>query len=153
MLRRTFISLVCAWASACGSSPSPERPNILLVSLDTFRADVLGVYGSTAGASPALDALAERGMVFERAYTVTPLTIPAHASLMTGLYPPRHGVQDNGDYVLQEQATTLAERLKEAGYQTVASVGAEVTSHHWGFHQGFDTYFDEMNPIIEFYYL
>ncbi len=119
-------------------------PNVLLLSLDTTRADVLGCYGHDGGATPTLDALAAQGALFVRAYTVTPLTIPAHSSLFTGLYPPRHGVRDNGDMFLDAGAVTLAERLHDRGYHTMASVGAEVTSHHWGFDQGFDAFFDDM---------
>ena len=124
---------------------APERPNILVVTLDTTRADHLGCYGHPDGATPTLDGLAAQGARFERAYTVTPLTIPAHSSLFTGLYPPRHGVRDNGDYFLSDSAETLAERLSAAGYATMAAVGAEVTSHHWGFSQGFDAFFDDMD--------
>ena len=127
---------------SCSTRP-PD--NILIITLDTTRADRLGCYGHPAGATPNLDALAERGARFDRAYTVTPLTIPAHSSLMTGLLPPRHGVRDNGDYFLSETADTLAERLSAGGYRTMASVGAEVTSHHWGFAQGFSAYFDDLD--------
>jgi len=105
---------------------------------------MLGPYGHPGGHTPHLDTLAAKGVVFERAYTVTPLTIPAHSSLFTSLWPPSHGVQDNGDFYLGNDAITLAERLHDAGYATMASVGAEVTSHHWGFAQGFDAFFDDM---------
>ena len=112
--------------------------------MDTTRADALGCYGQALPTTPNLDALAAEGARFDRAYTVTPLTIPAHSSIMTGLWPPRHGVRDNGDFFLGDDATTLAERLQTRGYATMASVGAEVTSHHWGFAQGFDPFFDDM---------
>lgn len=125
----------------------PERPpNFLLVTLDTTRADAIGAYSGRPDATPHIDALAREGFRFDRAYTVTPLTIPAHSSIMTGLYPPRHGVRDNGDYFLGEEANTLAERLSGAGYATGAAVAAEVTSHHWGFAQGFGTFADAMGP-------
>ncbi len=129
--------------AACAPAP---RPNVLLLTLDTTRVDALGVYGGISGASPHLDRIANEGVRYDRAYTVTPLTIPAHSSIHTGLYPPRHGVRDNGDFFLGEDATTLAERLAGAGYVTMASVGAEVTSHHWGFAQGFGAFFDDMGP-------
>lgn len=133
------------WLAACAGGPvAPARPNVLIVTLDTTRADVLGAYGGPAGVSPHFDRLASEGLRFERAQSVTPLTIPAHSSLFTGLFPPRHGVRDNGDAFLSPEATTLAERLKSHGYTTAAAVGAEVTSHHWGFAQGFDAYFDNM---------
>lgn len=125
--------------------PAPELPpNVLIVTLDTTRADAIGAYGARDAHTPTWDALAAEGVRFTRTYTVTPLTIPAHSSLMTGLWPPRHGVRDNGDYFLSPDALTLAERMQDAGYTTMASVGAEVTSHHWGFAQGFDAFFDDM---------
>ncbi|MFT7521444.1 MAG: arylsulfatase A-like enzyme, partial [Kiritimatiellia bacterium] len=137
--------LVIGIVGGCYTAPvPPPPPNFLLVTVDTLRADVLGSYGHRAGASPNIDRLAAQGTRFDRAYTVTPLTIPAHSSLFTGLYPPRHGVRDNGDAFLGPEAYTLAERLKQHGYATGAAVGAEVTSHHWGFAQGFDTYRDEL---------
>lgn len=138
-----YPALLLALLTAC--SPAP-RPNVLLITLDTTRFDVIGAYGATDGVTPTLDRLAKEGTRFDRAYTVTPLTIPAHSSIHTGLFPPRHGVRDNGDFFLSEESTTLAERLKGAGYATMASVGAEVTSHHWGFSQGFDNFFDDMGP-------
>lgn len=129
--------------AACRSAPPP---NVLVVTLDTTRADALGVYDpSRPSVTPRLDALAAEGIRFDRAYTVTPLTIPAHASLHTGLLPPRHQVRDNGDVVLSRDAVTLAERLNDAGWHTMAAVGAEVTSQRWGFAQGFDT-FDDLRP-------
>ena len=131
-------------ALSCGAPPDVAPPNVIVFTLDTLRADALGAYGHKAKPSPNIDALTAQGYRFTRAYTVTPLTIPAHSSLFTSLWPPRHGVQDNGDFFLDEGADTIAERLQGAGYQTMASVGAEVTSHHWGFAQGFDAYFDDM---------
>ena len=138
--------------AACGGEPpvaapeaAPERkPDIVVITLDTTRVDALSPYGADATATPVVSRLANEGLRFDRAYTVTPLTIPAHSSLFTGLLPPRHGVRDNGDHFLSDGATTLAEHLQAAGYATMASVGAEVTSHHWGFAQGFDAYFDDM---------
>jgi arylsulfatase A-like enzyme/Flp pilus assembly protein TadD len=141
--------------SGCGDdTPEPEpaparRPNVLLLSLDTTRADALACYGNKLASTPVLDKLAQEGTRFSRAFSVTPLTIPAHSSLFTGLYPPRHGVRDNGDFFLGPDAVTLAERLQDAGYATAASVGAEVTTHRWGFGQGFDAYFDEMGTTAE----
>jgi arylsulfatase A-like enzyme/Flp pilus assembly protein TadD len=125
-------------AVGCASRP----PDVVLITLDTTRQDVIGLYGGAA-MTPSLDELGHQGAWFTRAYTVTPLTIPAHSSIMTGAWPPRHGVRDNGDFFLAPAVTTLAERLEGAGYDTMASVGAEVTSHHWGFDQGFDAFFDD----------
>ena len=112
------------------------------MTLDTTRADRIGAYGGPA--TPHLDDLAARGTVFSSAWTVTPLTIPSHSSMFTGLYPPRHGVRDNGDLRLAAEATTLAEHLARAGLRTSAAVAAYVTQAHWGFGQGFDTYAEDL---------
>ena len=138
------LTLSCSTDDQSEGSASAQQPNVLVFTLDTLRADALGAYGNKTSPSPTIDALTNQGYRFTRAYTVTPLTIPAHSSLWTSLLPPRHGVQDNGDFFLDEGATTLAELLSADGYQTMASVGAEVTSHHWGFAQGFDAYYDDM---------
>lgn len=146
-----LIPLLLACRSPEPAPPeTPARPpNVLLVTLDTLRVDALGSFGGQPNVSPNLDALARESVRFTRAYTVTPLTIPSHSSIMTGMLPPRHGVRDNGDFFLSEGAITLAERLKGAGYRTMAAVGAEVTSHHWGFAQGFDAYFDDMGGSVD----
>ncbi len=145
-MRPTLLML----AACAGDDPTPPPPapvtrdNVLVITLDTTRADALPAYGNTVAVTPTLDRLAAEGTRFSRAYTVTPLTIPAHSSLFTGQYPPHHGVRDNGDFFLGPEAVTLAEQLQGAGYATFASVGAEVTSHHWGFSQGFDAFHDDM---------
>ena len=127
-----------------GRRPHPEF-NVLLITLDTTRADSLGAYGATDGATPNLDRLARRGVVFEDAITAAPLTLPAHSSLFTAKYPPRHGVRDNGGFVLDAGETTLAERLHAAGFKTGGFVGAYVLDRRWGIAQGFDTYFDDFD--------
>lgn len=139
-----LVSMAAAGFAACSGPSSP--PSVLIVTLDTTRADMLSPYGGPPEVSPALSALADSGVRFTRAYTVTPLTIPAHSSLHTGQLPPQHGVRDNGDFRLGSEALTLAERFSAAGWSTMASVGAEVTRAHWGFGQGFDAYFDELPP-------
>ncbi len=116
--------------------------NILLISLDTTRADRLGPYGFAGGATPNIDALAAGGVVFEQCATVAPLTVPAHASLMTGTYPFRHGVRDNGRFVLSPESHTLAEALSGAGWATGAQVGVFVLNRGTGIEQGFATYRD-----------
>jgi arylsulfatase A-like enzyme/Tfp pilus assembly protein PilF len=127
------------------SSGQPSDLNLLLITLDTTRADGLGVYGSPDHATPALDRLAREGVLFERAIAPAPLTLPAHASLFTGNYPPRHGVRDNGGFFLDDRATTLAERLKAYGMTTGGFVGSYVLDRTWGIAQGFDTYFDDFD--------
>lgn len=135
--------LLAAGCRAPPPAPAPRTP-VVLITLDTTRADHLGAYGHTLARTPHLDALAARGLRFERAFTPVPLTIPAHTSLFTGLWPPRHGVRDNGDHHLSSEATTLAERLQAQGWRTHAAVGAFVTQSRWGFGQGFDGYDEDL---------
>jgi arylsulfatase A-like enzyme/tetratricopeptide (TPR) repeat protein len=134
---------------ATEAQPRPTGPSVLLITLDTTRADRLGVYGNPQGATPTMDALAGRGVTWRRAFAHTPLTIPSHVTMFTGQYPDRHGVRDNGDHFLSEDAVTLAERFQNAGYATAASVGAYVTNHKWGFGQGFDDYYDHIPANYE----
>ncbi len=121
------------------------QPNVLLITLDTTRADRLGAYGYAGVQTPVINRLAAEGVLFERAITAAPLTLPAHTSIMTGLYPPRHGVRDNGGFFVRDETVTLAERLREQGYRTGAFVGAYVLDSRWGLNQGFDTYHDEFD--------
>lgn len=123
-------------------TPQAPPPDVLLVTLDTVRADRIGAYGYADASTPHLDALAARGERYDAAISPLPLTIPAHASLFTGLYPPRLGLRANGDGVLGAEHATLAEHLQGAGWATAASVSAFVTTRIWGFDQGFDAYFD-----------
>ena len=124
----------------------PKAPrNLLLVTLDTTRADHLGCYGYVAAQTPRLDALARTGLRFEKATTVVPLTLPAHSSLMTGTFPAWHGVRDNGGFYLGDEQVTLAEVLKDKGYRTGGFIGAFVLDRRWGISQGFDRYFDEFD--------
>jgi arylsulfatase A-like enzyme/tetratricopeptide (TPR) repeat protein len=122
------------------------RPDVVLVTLDTTRADHLGAYGSTRARTPHLDALARRGVLFEQAATPAPLTQPAHASLLTGTYPPYHGLRVNGGVALAQAHFTLAEALHARGYATGAFLGAFVLDGRWGLGQGFDVY-DDRFPL------
>jgi arylsulfatase A-like enzyme/Flp pilus assembly protein TadD len=124
---------------------SAGRPSVLLVSIDTLRADHVGSYGYRAAATPVIDALAARGLRFEQAETVTPLTLPAHTSLLSGTFPAFHGVRDNGSFYVGDEITTLAEVLKTHGYRTGGFVGAYVLDHRWGIAQGFDHYYDDFD--------
>jgi choline-sulfatase len=128
---------------ACVRRSAPV--NVLLVSIDTLRADRVGAYGYGAAQTPAIDALARRGLRFANATSVGVLTLPAHTSLMTGTFPAYHGVRDNGGFYVDDRHTTLAEMLKERGYRTGAFVGAFVLDRRWGLDQGFDRYFDEFD--------
>ena len=145
-LRVTLLAWILALgASSCGEA---EARSVLLVTLDTTRADALGAYGRTPSVTPHLDRLAAEGVVFERAYTVAPLTQPAHASMLTGLVPPRHGVRDNGLMALPDEALTLAEAAREAGLATAAFLGSAVLEEGFGLDQGFETY---LPPARRFY--
>lgn len=115
--------------------------NVLLVTIDTLRADALGAYGGRA-ATPNLDRLAADGLRFTDAHAQAVITLPSHASILTGLYPFAHGVHDNAGYRLQPGATTIATVLKRAGYATGAFVGAFPLDARWGLNQGFDEYDD-----------
>ncbi len=120
--------------------------NVVLFTLDTLRADRLHCYGYEKIATPALDALAAEGVRVDDAVSVVPMTLPAHASIMTGDYPPRHGVRDNGTYRLAAQQETLAEHLKSQGYSTAAFIAAFVLDRRYGLAQGFDVYDDAITP-------
>jgi arylsulfatase A-like enzyme/Tfp pilus assembly protein PilF len=120
---------------------SPASLSVVLITLDTLRADVLGCYGGGV-ATPFIDSLAREGVLFEQASATVPLTLPSHSSIMTGLLPVHHGVRDNGGFFLEPSFTTLAERLQSAGYATGAFVGSWVLERRWGLAQGFDHYSD-----------
>ena len=122
--------------------------DLLLITLDTVRADHLGCYGNAEAETPNIDALASRGLRFTEVVTPAPMTQPAHASLLTGLEPPRHGVRDNGSAVLDARFETLAERLAAAGYATAGFVGAYVLDERFGLAQGFEHYDDEVAARI-----
>jgi len=134
---------------ACRQRPTESnggaaRWNVLLVTLDTLRADRLGCYGRANADTPALDALAAGGLRFAAAESAVPLTLPSHATILTGLLPPRHGLHDNGRLRLPDDVATLATRLAAAGYRTGAFVGAFVLDHRYGLGRGFAHYDDEI---------
>jgi arylsulfatase A-like enzyme/thioredoxin-like negative regulator of GroEL len=114
------------------------------VSIDTLRADHVGAYGAKTGATPNLDALAAEGVLFENALTPVPITLPAHASMLTGLLPHRHGIRDNGLYRLPGDVPTLAALLAAGGYDTAAVVGAAVLDREYGLDRGFRRYDDQV---------
>ena len=125
---------------AVGCAPTPPPKSLLLITIDTTRADRLGPYGYETAQTPTLDGLAEQGTLFERAYGVVPETLPAHVSLFTGLYPPSHGVRLNLQFKLPEEATTLAEILSDQGLDTIAVCSAAVLHPRYGLGQGFGEY-------------
>ena len=122
-----------------------QHLNLVIITLDTTRADHLGAYGSKDVETPALDRLARDGVLFEQAMTTAPLTLPAHASILTGRFPPEHGVRDNGGFFLGPEQTTLAEILGPQGFKTGGFVAAYVLDGKWGIGQGFETYFDDFD--------
>lgn len=132
-------------------TPVDPRPSVLLITLDTTRADHLGSYGYAAAETPTTDALAADGMRFARATSSCPLTIPSHSTILTGRFPPSHGVRDNGDFILPDEALTLAERFHGAGWATAAFTSAFPTHRRWGFSQGFDIYQDPLprDPSVQ----
>jgi arylsulfatase A-like enzyme/tetratricopeptide (TPR) repeat protein len=123
---------------------SLPNANVLLITLDTTRADRIGAYGYTAAETPRLDALASEGVLFEQAITPTAFTLPSHSSIMTGLYPPFHGMRLNGGSALADVHLTLAERLTEAGYRCGAVIAAFVLDQRWGLNQGFESFEDDI---------
>jgi arylsulfatase A-like enzyme/Tfp pilus assembly protein PilF len=134
------ILFVFGLASRSRLRPKPS-PNVLLISVDTLRADHLGAYGA-GGATPRLDALANAGVVFERAVAQVPITLPSHASLFTASYPFAHGVRDNGSFRLSDESRTLTEVFRAAGYRTAAFVGSFALDSRFGLDQGFELYDD-----------
>lgn len=128
-----------------GERVPARAPDILLITLDTTRADRLGSYGYGGASTPNLDRLARDGVRFARALSPVPLTLPAHASLMSGREPFRHGVRNNGHFVLPADVPTLAETLAARGYDTAAFVSAFVLDRQFGLARGFAHYDDGLD--------
>ncbi len=154
--------LMTLWMSACGGGAedqesrtsagrhalaggmSPDRLNVVLITIDTLRADRLSVFGSDIE-TPGFDRLAEEGVLFSNASTTVPFTLPAHSSIMTGTYPPFHGVRENVGYFLGEENTTLAEMMAQSGRDTAGFVSAFVLDSRWGIGRGFEHYHDDFD--------
>ena len=141
-------------STACRRSPEPEAakapaspPNVLLITVDTLRADHLGCYGYEHARTPHIDRFADEGVRIEHAIAPTPLTLPSHTSILTGLEPPAHSVRGNGAFRLPDGAQTLAESLQAEGYQTQAFVSAGVLHHRFNLDQGFDGYDDDVGSV------
>jgi arylsulfatase A-like enzyme/cytochrome c-type biogenesis protein CcmH/NrfG len=132
--------------SACTDRKVASKPtarNLVLITIDTLRADHVGAYGWTRARTPALDALAKNGALFERAFAAAPITLPSHATLLTGRYPPGHGARDNGLHV-SATVPTLATELHAKGFATAAFVAAFPLDHQFGLNRGFDVYGDTL---------
>jgi len=127
-----------------GAARAAAPPNLVLLTLDTTRADHLGAWGWPYAHTPNLDALAARGTRFVRCDTAAPITLVSHATLLSGLFPPRHGVRDNGTFVLPDRVETVARRLAARGYDTAAVVSAVVLARRQGLGRGFRIYDDDL---------
>lgn len=132
--------------------PAKNRPNVVLVTVDTLRNDYLGCYGNSGVFTPNIDRLAAQSYRFTQAVTVVPLTLPSHASILTGLYPDKHGVRKNSGR-LGEGNRTLAEILRDRGYHTAAFVSVKILGTDYGVEQGFYTFKSIMGGWINFYLL
>lgn len=145
--RRAFVAIAVVALAGTGVSIwllQEEPMNLLVITLDTTRADRLGCYGYQGALTAAMDSVASEGVLFDHAYTSAPLTLPAHASLFTGLYPPEHGVITNGRARYAASNKTLADLLSESGYQTAAFVASFVLDSRFGLDRGFEVYDDDI---------
>jgi arylsulfatase A-like enzyme/Flp pilus assembly protein TadD len=149
--RRIFFLLTAATAitaaatAAAAQTPEESAPNVVLITIDTLRADHLGCYGYKQIKTPNIDALAADSSRFERAYTPVPVTLPSHAAMLTGTYPMLSGIHDFSANKLSPQQVTLATVLKHAGYVTGAVVASAVLDSRFGLNQGFDFYYDHFD--------
>lgn len=140
-----FCILSCwiAIATGCSSEPPPALPNLILIVIDTLRADHLGCYGYEHDTSPNIDKFADSGVLFQNAYCQMPTTGPSHASIFTSKHPRSHGVLKNG-WVLSDTFPTIAQILKENGYTTAAVVSSFALASKFGFSKGFDFYDEKL---------
>src|SRR6188768_1292379 len=144
------LALVLAAPVVTGCSRQPaggaanQRPNLLLITIDTLRADHVGCYGYPSATTPTLDALARRGVRFATAVAHVPLTGPSHASILTGRGPLGHGFRNNSGFALPPSVRTAAEDFRQAGYRTAAFVSGFPLDRRFGLDRGFDTYDDHL---------
>lgn len=141
-----MISVVLFFMNSCtGSGQAIDDLNVLLITLDTTRADYIGAYGHKTVKTPHIDALCRKGIMFRHCYSPVPLTLPAHSSIFTGQYPIGHGVRNNSHYHLASREGILTKLLKEKGYHTHAVIAAFVLIAKFGLNQGFDVYEDSFS--------
>lgn len=144
-----FLLLILLFCGAARLFAAPQRaskprnsPNVILITIDTLRADHVGCYGATSVTTPTLDSLAKDGVLFEHAFSQVPLTWPSHAAILTGTYPFQNGVQDFTGHPLAPQFRSVVQAFKQAGYATGAVVSSFVLDRSWGLARGFDFYDD-----------
>ncbi len=143
MVRRIFIALALTLCTTCGGPPPAEhvaQRSAILITLDTTRADAFDAFGGAHHVTPVLDGLAAESVCYRFAHSVAPLTLPAHTSMFTGLYPPQHTVRGNGPAMVPEGLTLLAERAAAAGAQTAAFIGGLSLDRAYGIARGFETW-------------
>ncbi len=141
---------IAAWSNPIIVYPpeQSQKPNIILISIDTQRADRFGTYGYNRPTTPNIDAFAKDGIVFENAISTAPYTLPSHMSIFTSLYPSEHGVT-HWTYKLDNSKTIYSEIIKEAGYRTAAFTAGSYVSGQFGFYRGFDSYYDSPYTLGE----
>ncbi|MBN2246670.1 MAG: sulfatase-like hydrolase/transferase, partial [Candidatus Aminicenantes bacterium] len=137
LLINLFLILFCLSSSA---KAEKSKLNVILITIDTLRADRLSCYSEEHVKTPHIDALAERSVIFTKAFAHNPLTLPSHTNILLGTTPLSHGVQDNVDFVVPPEFLTMAEQLKKYGYSTGAFIGAAPLDSRFGLDQGFDLY-------------
>src|SRR6202163_4457528 len=144
---RRLILILTALTTLCAAAQTPPKSalNVVLITIDTLRADHLGSYGYKQIKTPNIDGLAADGVRFESAFAVVPVTQPSHSSMLTGTYPMLSGMHDFSGNKLSPLQPTLASVLKQAGYQTGAVIGAAVLDSRFGLNQGFDFYYDQFD--------
>lgn len=141
------VGMVMAIAGCADRVTAPAKPPIFIISIDTLRSDRLPAYGYRGVRTPFIDALVKDSVLYRSAWTHCPLTLPAHASMLTGLLPAAHGVRDNVGFRVAQDVPTIAERLKSSGYATGAAISAFVLRRETGLNRGFDFYDDEVEPL------
>lgn len=144
--RRLILTLTALTAlQAAAQTPAKPAPNVVLITIDTLRADHVGCYGYTKIKTPNIDGLAADGARFERAFAVVPVTLPSHTTMLTGTYPMLSGMHDFSANKLSSTQPTMASVLKQSGYATGAVIAAAVLDSRFGLNQGFDFYYDHFD--------
>jgi choline-sulfatase len=150
LIRILVLSLLILSCLDLSCSRSKSFPHVLIITIDGLRPDHLSCYGYQKLLTPHIDRIADKGVRFEHAITPSPLTLPGHASLFTGLYPYNHGVRCEARMKLDEEFQTLAEILRDKGYETAAVIGSTFLHHQFGLDQGFDDYHDDFSEGLYF---